>query len=50
MTYEMITAEWDAKIEAAAQAVVNGKGTEADVEAVMNAASDAIFDFLDGQP
>jgi len=32
--------EWDAKIEAAAQAVIDGTGTEEELEAVMIAASD----------
>lgn len=32
--------EWDAKIEAAAQAVIDGNGTEEELEAVIIAASD----------
>lgn len=49
MTYEMITAEWDARIEAATVACLNGEATEQDVEEVMAAASEAICAFLDGQ-
>lgn len=49
MTYEMITAEWDARIEAATVACLNGEATEQDVEAIMAAASEAICAFLDGQ-
>jgi len=49
MTYELITAEWDAKIEAATVACMNGEVTEQDVEEVMAAAAEAICAFLDGQ-
>lgn len=49
MTYEMIAAEWDAKIESVTVACINGDATEQDVEAVMMAACDAICDFLDSQ-
>ncbi len=37
-------AEWDAKIEAAAQAVVDGTGTEEEVEHLMVAASEAFLE------
>jgi hypothetical protein len=49
MTYELITAEWDAKIEAATVACMNGDATEDDVESVMADAAEAICAFLDGQ-
>lgn len=49
MTYEMITAEWDARIEVATVACMNGEATEQDVEDIMDAASEAICAFLDGQ-
>lgn len=49
MTYEMITAEWDAKIEAATVACMQGDATEQDVEEMMIAASEAICAFLDSQ-
>ena len=41
MTQEQFDAEWDAKIEAAAQAVVDGTGTEDEVEALMIAYGEA---------
>lgn len=42
MTYN--EAEWEAKIEAAAQAIIDGTGTEQDLEDVMVAQSEAFWE------
>lgn len=49
MTYELITAEWDSRIEAATVAFMNGEATQEEVESVMADAAEAICAFLDGQ-